>query len=122
MNIKCLFGKHDWEETECVSEKFVAGNLLEERFKKYAVERIETEKSILKGRVPANYLDRRLKRYVCLRKNCCAIKDEIKEFLDYWKKKGLEEIKKGNKKIKRNSEAIKKFNRCLEKKGDHNAI
>ena len=40
MSIKCLFGKHDWEEVESFSEKSVVNNLLEERFRKYARERI----------------------------------------------------------------------------------
>ena len=116
MSIKCLFGKHDWEEVESFSEKSVVNNLLEERFRKYARERINIREFHLKGIIPADHLDQRLKQYVCLHKDCCAIKDEIKEFLDYWKQEGLEEIKKENQRIKRNTEAVEKFKNCLKEK------
>ena len=116
MSIKCLFRKHDWEEVEHFSEKFIINNFLEERFRKYAREKINIRKFHLKGVIPADHLGQELRQYVCLHKNCCAIKDEVKEFLDYWKQKGLEEIKKENQKIKRNTEAIKKFKSCLKEK------
>ena len=116
MNIKCLFGKHDWEEAGCLIEKNAINTLLEPEFRTWVSHTMEVRRKWY-GKMPGDHLDTKLSRYICLRKNCCAIKDEVKEFLDYWRQEAIKEVEKKDRANKRNKEAKKKLKDCLEEKG-----
>lgn len=116
MNIKCLLGKHDWEEVVCLTDTYIVDNLLESEFREFVTRTIKARRRVEEYTIPSHPLDRRLSKYVCLRKDCCAIKDNIKKFLDYWRQESKKEIEEDNKAKKRNREAKKKFNECLKEK------
>ncbi len=116
MNIKCLFGIHDWAEAEYMSEKDIVNYLLEPQFRRDARNSIRYNKMHREASMPGDYIDGKQRRYICLRKNCCAIKDEIEEFLDYWRKKGLKQIEEENERSKRRIKAKEKFENCLKEK------
>jgi len=114
MNIKCLFGKHDWEEAERLKESYVLNNLLEPEFRARAKAIIEDHEEWMK--IPGDGFRIYLKKYVCLNKNCCAIKDEIQEFLDYFRKEGRKRIEQIKLELERKKQAEKKIKKCLKEK------
>jgi len=115
MNIKCSFGKHDWEETSCITGKNAIDTLLEPEFRTWASRKIELRRR-WRYIKPTDHIDIKLSKYICLRKDCCAIKDEVKEFLDYWRQEAIKEVEKKDRANKRNKEAKKKLKDCLKGK------
>jgi len=116
MNIKCLFGKHDWAEVECVSEEYIINNLLEPEIRSLAKSIAPTRTIGFRWYMPGDRLNLKLRKYVCLREDCCEIKDEVKKHLDYFRTEWLKKSKQRDEIKRRNEKAKKKFESCLKEK------
>ena len=87
MNWKCIFD-HDWGKVRSVSEVYAINNLLEKKFREYAINAMETSKAFLMGHVLPDHMDRKFRQYICIRPRCCAVRDDVKKFLDGCRKEG----------------------------------
>jgi hypothetical protein len=116
MNIRCFFGRHDWQEVKSVTEEFAIDNLLENRFRNHATARRIVREQYLKGFIPADCTRKELRQYVCLRKDCCAVKDEIKEFLDRCNYDWHELMKKEQQRTERQKQANTMLESCAKDK------
>ena len=115
MNWKCIFD-HNWGKVRSISEESAINNLLEERFRKYAISGMKTSKAFLRGHVPPDHIGRKLCQYICTRPGCCAVKDDIKKFLDDCRKKGSEKLKWEQVEIRATEKAEAKLKGCAKDK------
>jgi len=110
MSWKCIFD-HDWGKVRSISEESAINNLLEERFRKYAISELETSRAF-----PPGYIDRKLCQYICTRPGCCAVRDDIKKFLDGCREKGSEKLKWEQVEIRATERAEAKLKGCAKDK------
>jgi len=118
MNIICVLKGCDWEKISQVTEKFVIDYLLEDKFVRYARRELKTRRwrrKVITPIIPHNQRkERLLGQYVCLR--CCAVRDDIKDFLADCKINGYKEIKKEQQKARRKERAEFMLKNCAKEK------
>lgn len=114
MNLICILRGHDWEEVRSVEEKYVVNNLLEERFREYALRKMDKRKAFLEGKIPPDHLDQELYQSVCLR--CCEVKDGIKNYLGKCEADGYEEMKEKRRRARRKEKAKYLLKTCAKGK------
>lgn len=102
-NVLCILFDCDWEEVSCVTENFAINNLLETKFRKYA----KREQETLRGFRP---LDKGLTQDVCLR--CCAVQDNIQEYLADCRALGYREMKRERQKVQRQEKVKYMLENC----------
>lgn len=113
MNIICYFLGCDWEEVECVTEKFIIGNLLEDEFVKYARKELRIRTRGWRSCMPGDY-ERHVTQKVCLR--CCKVQDNIQEYLDSCRVLGHEKIEEEQEKARRKEKAESMIKNCAKGK------
>ena len=115
MSWKCIFD-HDWGKVRSISEESAINNLLEERFREYAISEMKTSRAFLSGHVPRDRIDRELGQYICTRPGCCAVRDDVKKFLDDCRKKGSVELGWEQVEIRATKKAEAKLKGCAKDK------
>lgn len=113
MNIICVLKGCDWEEVECVTEKFIIDHLLEDRFVKYARKELRIRTRDRRGLMPGDY-ERRVTQKICLR--CCKVQDNIQEYLDSCRALGYEKIEEEQQKVRRKERAESMIENCAKGK------